>query len=384
MREVVRWGLVSILVVHGLIHLLGAAKGFGWAAVPALEQPIGSVVGSVWLAAGLTVIVTGVLLGVGVRWWWIVGAVALVASQTVIVTSWSDARAGTFANIILLVAVVYGFSSQGPTSFRAEYRHQVGSAWARLDDDSSSPGEVTEADLAHLPDPVAVYVRRCGVVGKPHITGFRARIHGRIRASVGSPWMRFTGEQANTCGRAPSRVFFMDATMHGLPVDVLHTYVDSSATMRVKLASLVPMVNASGPQMDQAETVTLFNDLCLMAPAALPSAHVRWQPIDDHRARGFFANGDHIVSAELVFNDDGDLVDFVSEDRLRASRDGGHFTAQRWSTPVRDYCTFDTRRVVTSGEGRWHAPGTEGEFTYLEFNLDDLHYTLGTGRATGI
>lgn len=90
------------------------------------------------------------------------------------------------------------------------------------------------------------------------------------------------------------------------------------------------------------------------------------------------------MSAELVLNDDGDLIDFVSEDRLRASRDGSRFTAQRWSTPVRDYRTFDTRRVVTCGEGRWHASGTEGEFTYLEFNLDDLHYTLGTGRGTGI
>jgi hypothetical protein len=240
-----------------------------------------------------------------------------------------------------------------------------------------------ERDQAQLPETVAAYVRRSGAVGKPHVIGFRARIHGRIRASADSPWMRFTGEQVNTYGLAPSRLFFMDATLHGLPVDVLHTYLGTSATMRVKLASLVPMVNASGPQMDQAETVTLFNDLCLMAPAALVDAAVRWQPISDHYARAFFTNGRHTVSAELTFNDDGDLVDFISDDRLRASPAGTGFAAQRWVTPVRTHGTFAGRRAIASGEGRWEAPEPEGEFTYLEFNLDKLDY-IDTDPGDGI
>jgi hypothetical protein len=240
-----------------------------------------------------------------------------------------------------------------------------------------------ERDQAQLPETVAAYVRRSGAVGKPHVIGFRARIHGRIRASADSPWMRFTGEQVNTYGLAPSRLFFMDATLHGLPVDVLHTDLGTSATMRVKLASLVPMVNASGPQMDQAETVTLFNDLCLMAPAALVDAAVRWQPISDHYARAFFTNGRHTVSAELTFNDDGDLVDFISDDRLRASPAGTGFAAQRWVTPVRTHGTFAGRRAIASGEGRWEAPEPEGEFTYLEFNLDKLDY-IDTDPGDGI
>ena len=60
-------------------------------------------------------------------------------------------------------------------------------------------------------------------------------------AGTTTAWMSFTGEQVNTYGAEPSRLFFMDATMFGLPVDVLHTYVGPSATMRVKACSLVPM-----------------------------------------------------------------------------------------------------------------------------------------------
>ena len=374
MRKTLRRGVAGVVVAHGLVHLLGAAKGLGWAEVPALEQPLGAAIGTVWLLAGLLVIASGVLLAAAVRWWWIVGAVAAMVSQAAVFTFWDEAKAGTVANILLMLAVGYGFASQGPTSHRVQYRRLVTAAMAESDGDRSSTGLVTEADLAPLPALVAAYIRRSGAVGRRRVTGFRAQIHGRIRAAADSPWMVFTGEQVNTYGDEPSRLFFIDATMRGVPVDVLHTYVGSTATMQIKVASLVPLANASGPEMDQAETVTVFNDLCLLAAAALVDAPVCWQPVDNRHVRGTFTHGEHTVSAVLAFDDYGELTDFVSDDRLRASQDGTRFTAQRWSTPVRHYRTFDARRVVSSGEGHWHAPQPEGEVTYLEFNLDDLIY----------
>ena len=150
--------------------------------------------------------------------------------------------------------------------------------------------------------------------------------------------------------------------MFGLPVDVLHTYLGQTATMRVKACSLIPMVNAAGAEMDRAETVTMFNDICVLAPAAPIDAPITWQPIDDRRVRGAFTNGAHSVTADLAFDDNHELVDFTSDDRLRASPDGKTFTPQRWSTPISDYRSFGSRRVGTTGEARRHAPDPDGEF----------------------
>jgi hypothetical protein len=369
--------LVALVVVaHGLIHLFGAAKGLGWAEVTALKDPVSPAMGLVWLAAAVLVVAAGVLLAVRTPWWWVVGAVSLVVSQVAIVTSWNDAKAGTVANVVLLVAIGYAFASQGPTSFRAEYRRATAGALSRTVPDVSTV--VTESDLERLPAPVAEYVRRSGAVGQPPVSSFRAVFHGRIRSDATGPWMSFTGEQVSTYGHELSRVFAMDAAMYGLPVDVLHIFVGPAATMRVKLCSVVSIVDAAGPEMDRGETVTLFNDLCVLAPAALVDAPVVWQAVDDRHAHGTFTNGAHTVSADLTFDSEGDLVDFVSDDRLQASRDGSSFTTRRWSTPMRDYRTFDARRLATRGECRWHLPEPQSQYSYLEFNLDRITYNPAT------
>ena len=197
------------------------AKGFGWAEVAELEGSISTAGGVVWLIACVLMVATGVLLAARWRWWWVLAAIAAVVSQIVIVRAWSDAWAGTVANVILLAAVVYGFAVHGPTGARAEYRRLVRDALA----DAPRTKLVTDDDLAGLPALVAAYVRRSGAVGQPRVANFRATIHGRIRSAVDAPWMTFAGEQVNTYGPEPVRLFLIDVTMSGIPADVFHSFV---------------------------------------------------------------------------------------------------------------------------------------------------------------
>ena len=185
--------------------------------------------------------------------------------------------------------------------------------------------------------------------------------------------MPFTGVQYNFYD-APSRLFNMDATMFGVPVTVFHRFVGPSATMRVKLAALFPLVNASGPIMDKAETVTLFNDLCVFAPGALISPNITWREIDANTVRATFTNLAHTVSAELSFNAAGELIDFVADGRGAMSADGKSFVEMRWSTPLRDYRAFGVHRMAAHGDGVWHAPA--GNYAYLEFDIDDVEFNV--------
>ncbi len=191
----------------------------------------------------------------------------------------------------------------------------------------------------------------------------------RIRATSDDPWMTFTAEQHNFLDE-PARFFFMDATRGGLPVDVFHAFQADGASMRVRLASLVPIVSASGADLTRAETVTLLNDWCLVAPTALLDPAIQWQAIDDRSARARYTVGPNTIAAVLWFNDAGELANFTSDDRLAQSSGGAAWTRQPWSTPVGEYRQFGRWRLPSRGEGRWHPPG--GEFAYIELELLDV------------
>ena len=363
-----RIAFILLIALHGLIHLLGFAKAFGLAELPQLTQPISCNFGLVWLLAALLLLATAAALPFWPWGWWMLSAVALVLSQVAIAASWSDAKAGSLANLVLLVAVLYGFASQGPWSLRAEHEGHL-----RLVRTAPAAEPLDERDLAPLPGPVQRYLRGVGAFGQPRVRNVRLTWTGRIRSGPESPWMPFRIEQVNTFDE-PARFFFMEARMKGLPVDVLHVFDDSGATMRVRVLSAVPMVDARGPELTRAETVTFFNDLCFFAPGALISPAIAWEPVDERTVRAAFTLRGQTIRAELRFNERGELVDFSSEDRLAASADGKNFTRMRWTTPVGDYAQLGPVRVGTRGEAWWHP--ASGAYSYGEFRLTSLAYNV--------
>jgi hypothetical protein len=187
------------------------------------------------------------------------------------------------------------------------------------------------------------------------------------------PWMRLRAEQFEFFD-SPARLFAMTSSRTGLPLQALHVYADASASMRVRVASLFEVVNARGPEMDRSETVTLFNDMCLLAPASLLRADVTWRATGDQRVMGTFINGGNRVEAELWFDGHGELVNFVSHDRLQ-STDGKTFRSLSWSTPVRTRRDFDGYRLPAVAEVVWNAP--EGDFVYGRFVLETIEYNVG-------
>ena len=162
--------------------------------------------------------------------------------------------------------------------------------------------------------------------------------------------------------------------MFGVPVHGYHRYADGSASMDIRAAGLVPVVHDASDELLQSETVTLLNDMCLFAPAALLDPALAWEDIDSRPVRVTFTTAGVTVRALLTFNDAGELIDFVSDDRYQASPDGRRMTRRRWSTPVTGYRRFGPMRLIATGEARWHTP--DGSFAYIELEVDDVAYNV--------
>ena len=360
----------GLLLIHGLIHLMGFAKAFAYAELPQLTTPISRALGVGWLAAAGLFLVALAALFAWPQKWWVIGAVAIIVSQLVIIPSWSDARFGTLANGIALAGVLFGFAHYGPGSFRKEFQGHVSENLRR---DTPQP-DLTEADIRTLPSPVRAYLRHTGAVGNPRVRNFHATFSGRIRGGPDEPWMAFTGEQYNFFNPA-ARLFIMDASRYGVPFEAFHRFEGGAATMRVKVASLIPVVDAKGPEMTRAETVTLFNDMCVFAPGSLASPTIVWREVSPLKAHAAFTNAGITIEALLTFNEQGELIDFVSDDRLAGSADGKTFTAMRWSTPLSAYKTRGAYTLSTYGAGRWHPAQGEG-YDYIQLSLTDIRYNV--------
>ena len=356
----------AFILVHGLIHLLGFVKAFGFASISQLTQPVTKPAGIAWLASGVLFVVAAFLYLFHQECWWVIGVPAVVVSQTLIFLAWKDARFGTIATVIVLLPLVMDVANALPGSFRDIYKEEATRGIGRLH--SQSP--VTEADLAKLPPPVQKYLRYAGVVGKPRVQNFRATFTGKFRRSPESGWMDFSSQQYNFFDE-PTRIFLIESSAYGIPFDGLHVYKGTNATMQIKIASLFQIADAKGDTMTKGETVTLFNDMCIMAPATLIDSGIQWQTIDSLTVKGSFTNAGYTISALLSFNGEGQLVDFSSDDRFM-SADGITYKNFRWTTPVRNYREIDGRNIASRAELIWHMPA--GEYIYGEFDLDNIEY----------
>jgi uncharacterized membrane protein YphA (DoxX/SURF4 family) len=104
---------VLVIAVHGLIHLMGLAKAFGFAELPQLAEPIARPMGLLWLAAALLLLVSAGAVFLRPGWFVPLAVVAVVVSQVVILTSWRDAKYGTIGNLILVAGVLLRVHASG-------------------------------------------------------------------------------------------------------------------------------------------------------------------------------------------------------------------------------------------------------------------------------
>ncbi len=351
-----------LLFAHGLIHLMGFAKAFGYGNITQLTREISKPTGVLWFITALLFSVTAILFLLKKESWPYVAFFAVVISQILIVTVWKEAKFGTIANIIVAVVAITAWSSQ---QFEATFIKDVKSDL--LKSSTIQTDLLTEADIQSLPSLVQKYIRYSGAVNKPKVKNMKIVFDGEMREK-GKDYFKFTSVQYNFFDD-PARLFFMKAKIAGAPVPGYHCYQNGSATMQIKLLGIFNVVNIRGLIMNKAETVTVFNDMCLMAPAALIDKRIEWTIIDSLSAKATFTNGVNRIAATLYFNELGQLINFISDDRYAVDS-----KQYRFSTPVKNYVEKDGRKIMSYGETIWHYP--DGEFVYGKFTLKEILYNV--------
>jgi len=218
-----------------------------------------------------------------------------------------------------------------------------------------------------LPEPVKKYLRYTGSIGKPKVNNFKIEFTGKIRKDEQSEWMPFTCEQYNFM-ETPTRLFFMKAAMKGLPIGGYHCFKNGVAFMDIRLFSLFKVQYQDGAEMNLSETVTFFNDMCVVAPPTLIDKRIKWLEVGSNKVKASFTNNNITVSAWLYFNDKGELINFISDDRY-AGDTGKQFP---WATPLKDYHEINGYKLMGNAETIYSYP--DRDLVYGTFKLIRIKY----------
>lgn len=274
---------------------------------------------------------------------------------------------GLLLVLVVIAVPILIYKSQG---LKKAYKLEVLSGLSEMGTLDNSI--LTENDIKQLPHPVQKYIRYTGAIGKEKVKSFRSVGEGEFKINPKKNWVKAKSEQYNFISN-PQRFYFMQLNMFGLPVVGLHIYKDALATMKVKVAGLITVADAKGSKMNKAETVTVFNDMCLLAPATLIDQRIQWEQIDPLQVKAIFNNNGVKISAELFFNEKGEMINFISNDRYMTSS-GESYQQAQWSTPVKDYQDFGGIRLASYGEAHWSLP--EGDYCYGKIAIKEIKYNF--------
>ncbi len=160
---------------------------------------------------------------------------------------------------------------------------RVAGIWQTLEDAPAETDVFTPERVADLPGPARRYFLHAIRPGTPLASRLYWRYRGAMRPNVGAAPMALTAEQLIVNGRG--FVWKAIAQRGPLVMNVADHYLDGEARMRVNAYGLVPVVNASGPDIAKSARGRLLVEYVAIPSALLPGPHVQIEAMDENHFR---------------------------------------------------------------------------------------------------
>jgi hypothetical protein len=232
-------------------------------------------------------------------------------------------------------------------------------------------GVVTEEMLRDLPEPARRYLKYAGVVGRPFVGTVRLTQTGQIQLAAGQPSLPLHAEQHFSV-QPPGFVWQVAVPADALPLlRGKDTFLDGTGRMLITAAGLFPIVDATGPELDQGEMLRFLSEM-MWFPAGFLGENVSFEPVDAGSARVSLTHAGRTATGTIFVDGDGKLTRFEAERYYPG--DGGNPSLQRWSTPVDEYGEFNGLRIPVRARAVWSLPA--GDLEYIRITVTELQHDV--------
>jgi hypothetical protein len=227
----------------------------------------------------------------------------------------------------------------------------------------STPRELSAANVLQLPAPVRRYLEVARASRNDVTQAAFLEQRGALRTAPGKPWMPFRSQQVYTM-EPPAFVWLAMARVAPFVwVTAKDRFIGGAGSMHIRLADLVTVANASGPEIDQGAGLRYWGEV-LAFPDMVLSHRLRWESMDAHHARFTVPGSDPKVSAVTAFGADG-LPAATHAERYRDT--GGKRVLTLWSGLMKEWRMIGGRQFPSVWESVWHLDS--GDFLAVKMEI---------------
>jgi hypothetical protein len=340
-------------------------KAFGISEFDALSQPISKPYGIIWLAAFLLFTASAISFLSKYEYWWVIGMLAVLVSQFLIIVYWSDAKYGTIINVIILVATILAYS-------HLSFNKKVTAETTQMLEGSvtSQKAVISEEMIAGLPDVVQKWLNESGIVGKENID----RVYLEQSAQMllkpeQTDWYNATAKQYFTVDPPAfnwSVSLQMNPLMHVVGRD---KFVDGHGEMTIKLLSLIPVVNAKNNEKVNQATLQRYLAEIVWFPSAALSPHISWESIDDHSAKATMTYKGTEGSGVFHFDENGSFDKFTA---MRYAETDANSEPKLWTVTATKTDIRNGVKIPVELRANWKLE--DGDWTWLKLKITNIEY----------
>ena len=362
--EAMRTILIVLVLLHGLIHLMGFLKAYGLANFNQLTQFISKPIGMVWLLISFLFVAITVLMLLKREWWPYVGLIAVFLSQALIIVYWKDAKLGTIANLIILMASLVG---NGELQFNRMVGNETQEILKNLN--LEQPIQIKEDGIKHIPTIVQKWLIDSGVLENDRAVSVRLLQEGEMKTSPDGKWMAFTANQYFNCVN-PS--FVWKTRVKPLPFVFMNgrdKLTNGEGQMLIKLFSMITVVNERNNEKINAASMQRYLAEMCWFPSAAINDYIAWEAIDPTTAKAVLTIGGKSVSGIFKFSNEGEILSFETE---RFFGSGADAVLENWLIEMVDYKEFDGIKIPYKCKVTWKL--NTGDFNWLNLEITALEY----------
>lgn len=232
-------------------------------------------------------------------------------------------------------------------------------------------GEMSKADgpvqQAPMPRIVRDFARRNGAGRGPRVRRVELGQSVDMRLERRGRWTRLWAWQW-ICVREPGFVWKAGQQLWGplAKILVLDAYVWGEGRLWVNLLGAIPVVRATGADIDRGEAMRYLAELPWVPDAILENGALIWNQIEAQRVRVSLGE----VAVEFRFDGAGDIVEMSAKDRPVRDPDG-ESRLRDWRGRFSEYRWIGGRRIPARGEVGYDYP--DGYEPYWRGEINACH-----------